>query len=171
MTLGLFGKALIVWVGILVLAVVNGDGAIREAVIIPAIGLKYTLILSGVLLMLLIIGVTYLALPWMEARKITQLILIGLGWLCLTLTFEFSFGLLQGKSLPELLSAYTFKGGNIWPLVSDNWQTIGDRPRFALAGPPTENFSVMRWSLVSLTRSAGPPMGIFPLVTQGSQKK
>jgi hypothetical protein len=115
MTLGLFGKALLVWVGILVLAVANG--AIREAVIIPALGLKYALILSGVLLMLLIVGVTYLVLPWMAARKITQLILIGLGWLCLTLTFEFSFGLLQGKSLPELLSAYTFKGGNTLPLV------------------------------------------------------
>jgi len=109
MTLELFGKALLVWVGILVLAVING--IIREMLIIPALGSTYALILSGVLLMLLIVGVTYLALPWMQARKAKHLILIGLGWFCLTLVFEFSFGLLQGKSIPELLNAYTFKGG------------------------------------------------------------
>jgi len=115
MTLGLLGKALLVWVGILALAVING--AIREAVIIPVLGLTHAFILSGVLLMSFIVGVTYLVLPWMGVRKTTQLIVIGFGWLCLTLAFEFSFGLLQGKSLPELLNAYTFNGGNIWPLV------------------------------------------------------
>ena len=115
MTFGLFGKALLVWVVILVLAVVNG--IIRETIIIPALGPTYALILSGVLLIFLIVVATYLALPWIQARKKTHLILIGLSWLCLTLVFEFSFGLLQGKSIAELLDAYTFKGGNIWPLV------------------------------------------------------
>jgi hypothetical protein len=42
---------------------------------------------------------------------------IGLGWLALTLIFEFSFGLWQGKSLQVLLEAYTFKDGNIWPVI------------------------------------------------------
>ena len=36
----------------------------------------------------------------------------------LTLVFEFTCGRsLQHKSWPELLKAYTFKGGNIWPVV------------------------------------------------------
>ena len=36
----------------------------------------------------------------------------------LTLVFEFSFGrLAQHKTWAELMEAYTFKGGNIWPLV------------------------------------------------------
>lgn len=115
MTLGLIVKALLAWVGILVLALLNG--AIREAVIIPAIGSTNALFFSGVLLILIIVGVTYLVLPWMEARKKSHLILIGFVWLCLTLVFEFTFGLLQGKSIAELLIAYTFKGGNIWSLV------------------------------------------------------
>jgi hypothetical protein len=55
-------------------------------------------------------------LPWLHARG-SQLILIGLGWLVATLIFEFSFGLLSGKTLGEILAAYTFKGGNVWPLV------------------------------------------------------
>jgi hypothetical protein len=42
---------------------------------------------------------------------------VGLLWLLLTLAFEFGFGLAQQKSWAELMEAYTFKGGNIWPLV------------------------------------------------------
>jgi hypothetical protein len=42
----------------------------------------------------------------------------GLIWLCLTLSFEFGFGLfVQERSWAEMLEAYTFKDGNIWPLV------------------------------------------------------
>mgnify|MGYP005838798913 CR=1 FL=1 len=43
---------------------------------------------------------------------------IGACWLALTLLFEFGFGaLVAGMSRQELLSAYTFQEGNIWPLV------------------------------------------------------
>jgi hypothetical protein len=56
-------------------------------------------------------------LPWLGARRPVELVGIGLGWLALTLVFEFSFGLWQGKSWPVMFEAYTFKGGNIWPLV------------------------------------------------------
>ena len=41
----------------------------------------------------------------------------GLGWLALTLGFEFSFGLLRGRTLDEILAAYRFEGGNLWALV------------------------------------------------------
>ena len=41
----------------------------------------------------------------------------GVEELFLTLAFEFSFGLLRGKTMAELFSAYAFKDGNIWPLV------------------------------------------------------
>lgn len=51
------------------------------------------------------------------ARRAAELAGIGLGWLALTLVFEFSFGLWQGKSWQVMLDAYTFKGANIWPAV------------------------------------------------------
>lgn len=111
----LVAKALLVWLGILVLAMANGG--FREAVLIPQLGQLAGLVVSGVLLASLIVLVTYIALPWLATRQLGQLMAIGLGWLVLTLIFEFSFGLLQGKSWPVLLEAYTFKGGNIWPLV------------------------------------------------------
>lgn len=111
----LAAKAVLVWAGILVLAMANG--ALREFFFIPKLGQMPGLVLSGVLLSLLIVGAAYLAMPWLAVRRPAGLAAIGLSWLGLTLLFEFSFGLFQGKSLAILLEAYTFKGGNIWPLV------------------------------------------------------
>ncbi|WP_404366829.1 hypothetical protein [Marinobacter sp.] len=108
-------KALVVWAGILVLAIANG--ALRESVLIPGLGVPAALVLSGLLLSAMIIGVAYLSLPWLGIGGPFQLCVVGLGWLAFTLLFEFSFGLWQGKSWSELLEAYTFKGGNLWPVV------------------------------------------------------
>lgn len=108
-------KALIIWALILGLAIANG--ALRQSVLIPSLGNPVSLVLSGVLLSILIVVVAFLALPWMQLCRPVQFCSIGLFWLALTLTFEFIFGLWQGKSWPELLEAYTFNGGNIWPFV------------------------------------------------------
>ncbi|SMP65262.1 hypothetical protein SAMN06295888_11265 [Desulfonatronum zhilinae] len=108
-------KALTIWTGILVLAVANG--ILRESVLIPGLGTPAALVLSGLLLSALIIGVAYISLPWLQISRPVQFWLVGFGWLALTLVFEFSFGIWQGKSWPVLLEAYTFKGGNIWPVV------------------------------------------------------
>lgn len=108
-------KALSIWAVILVLAVLNG--ALREAVLIPKLGAVSGLAMSGVCLSAFILIVACLALPWFGARRPVELAGIGLGWLALTLVFEFAFGLWQGKSWQVMLEAYTFKGGNLWPLV------------------------------------------------------
>lgn len=108
-------KAVVIWAGIVVLAIANG--ALRESVLAPGLGTSAALVLSGLLLSAMIIGVAYLTLPWLQIHRPLQLWAVGLGWLALTLVFEFSFGLWQGKSWPELLQAYTFKGGNLWPAV------------------------------------------------------
>ena len=108
-------KALVIWVGILFLAIANG--MLRESVLVPGFGTPTALVLSGLLLSALIIGVAYFSLPWLHISRPLVLWIVGLGWLVLTLVFEFSFGLWQGKSWSELLEAYTFKGCNLWPVV------------------------------------------------------
>ena len=108
-------KAFAIWTGILVLAVLNG--ALREAILIPKLGKAPGLVLSGALLSALIVVVAYLSLPWLDTRRPAALAGIGLGWLALTLVFEFSFGLWQGKSWHVMLDAYRFKDANIWPAV------------------------------------------------------
>lgn len=108
-------KALAIWFVILGLAVANG--ALREAVLIPQFGKTPGLVLSGVLLSALILAITFFALPWLRVNRLSHVVGIGSGWLLLTLAFEFSFGRLQGKSWPSILEAYTFKDGNVWPVV------------------------------------------------------
>ena len=113
--MGMILKALAIWAGILVLAMLNG--MLREAVLMPALGTAPGLVLSGVFLSALILIVAYLFLPWLGAGRPAEFLAIGLGWLALTLIFEFSFGLGQGKSWQVMLDAYTFRDGNIWPVV------------------------------------------------------
>lgn len=108
-------KALAIWVSILLLAIVNG--VLRESVLLPGLGVPSAYLLSGLLLSALILAVTYAALPWLAVTRTAHLWYIGAGWLGLTLVFEFSFGLWQGLSWPALLQAYSFRDGNVWPVV------------------------------------------------------
>lgn len=111
----LAAKALAIWFVILGLAVANG--VLREAWLAPWLGAFQGLVLSGVLLCGLILASTLLALPWLRITQPAQAARVGLGWLALTLAFELGFGRLQGKSWSTLWQAYTFAGGNLWPLV------------------------------------------------------
>lgn len=108
-------KALSIWLAILLLAILNGP--LREVVLVPLLGPVAGLVASGLLLSVLILLVAYLALPWLGVRGAGPLVAIGLGWLVVTLLFEFALGLWQGKPMSVILAAYTFEGGNLWPLV------------------------------------------------------
>jgi len=109
-------KAFALWVLILVLAVLNGT--LRESILLPALGRFGAFVASGTILSGCILLVAFAAVPWYGALPARQWVAIGLFWLCLTLAFEFGFGrFLQHRSWSELLQAYTFKDGNIWPLV------------------------------------------------------
>lgn len=116
MTLGIAGKAFAIWLCILVVAIANG--MLREAFLIPELGKVPGFILSGVLLSVLILAISYVALPWFGMWPPARYLAIGFGWLLLTLIFEFAFGhFIQGKPWAQLLEAHAFKDGNIWPIV------------------------------------------------------
>ena len=108
-------RAFAVWVAILCLAIANG--VLRQAVLLPNLGAPTGLVLSGAVLSALVLASAYVALPWLGTRRRSHMWAIGFGWLVLTVAFEFSIGLLVGKSWSDMLGAYTFNGGNIWPLV------------------------------------------------------
>ena len=115
MSFGVAIKAVVIWLAILVIAVLNG--VLRENVLVPSFGAVTSLILSGILLSCFIFVSAYLLVPWLGTRVPNQLVLIGAGWVVLTLIFEFSFGLSRGMPLSQILEAYTFNSGNIWPVV------------------------------------------------------
>ncbi len=109
-------KVLLWWMALVVLAVLNG--ALREAVLIPSIGAFAGLIASGLILSVAVFLVAYVAVPGLGHLDSAQYWIAGSIWLALTVIFEFSFGLfVEHKEFSELLRAYTFKGGNIWPVV------------------------------------------------------
>ena len=109
-------KASALWVAILILAMLSGT--LREKILIPSIGSFGALIASGIILSGCIFLVAFVAAPWYGKVTLAGWVLIGLLWLALTLVFEFGFGrFAQNKEWPELFEPYTFKGGNIWPLV------------------------------------------------------
>ncbi len=104
------------WLVILVLAFANG--ALRELLLLPWLGYPWALLLSGLLLGACVVLVTWFSLAAMKLEKAAQAFAVGVVWLVLTLVFEFTFGrFVQGKPWSELLDAYTFARGNLWPLV------------------------------------------------------
>jgi len=109
-------KSLLAWLLILGFAVANG--ALREAVLIPSLGKSTGLVLSGILLSLVIAFVAHAFVRLGKGVTPPQGMRVGVLWLFLTLIFELGFGrLAQHKSWSELLDAYTFKDGNLWPVV------------------------------------------------------
>ncbi len=108
-------KSLLIWVAIIPLAILNGG--LREKVIIPLLGEKYGLPLSGILLCLLIFILCYIFIPRIGKGITKTYWQVGLLWMLLTIAFETVFGLLSGNTLPELLNAYDITSGNLWLLV------------------------------------------------------
>lgn len=108
-------KGFAVWLVILGLAFANA--ALRELVLIPQLGKTWGLVLSGLFLAALVLVVAWASLPWLDTRRAAGLLAVGLGWLVLTIVFDIAMGRLQGKPTQQLLDAYLFKDGNLWPLV------------------------------------------------------
>jgi hypothetical protein len=115
MTPGVLGKIVLWWLGILLLAIVNG--ALRERLLIPHLGPVLGLVVSGLILSAIVVCVALIATPTLHYKGV-NLWWVGLMWFVLTVSFEFTFGLaIQHKTLSGVVSAYTFKGGNLWILV------------------------------------------------------
>lgn len=112
----LLAKSLVLWLGILILAVLNGG--LRESVLSPALGGVAGQLVSGIILSLCIVLIAWLAIPWLGALSQAEYLYIGVLWLILTVSFEVSFGrFILHQEWAELLDAYRFRGGNIWPIV------------------------------------------------------
>ena len=115
-TVMLVMKAVAVWLAILVCAVLNG--ALREGLLLRWLGKPVAPMLSGALLSIVILAIAWFAVAWFGRMAASRFVSVGVLWLLLTLAFEFTFGrLVQNQSWAQLFQAYTFKDGNIWPLV------------------------------------------------------
>ena len=108
-------RVIAVWLAILVLA--NLNGLAREFALAPLLGPAGARFASGVTLSAIIFAAAWLAAPWLGRASAGQWWATGALWLGLTLAFEFGIGYAQHQDLSRLFAAYTFEGGNIWPVV------------------------------------------------------
>lgn len=112
----MIGRALAIWLGILLLA--NLNGAIREVWLIPTLGQTAGRALSTLVLSALVLVVTWLAIGWIRPATPQDALIIGVLWLALTLAFEFLVGhYVFRKPWAELTQDYDVTRGRIWPLV------------------------------------------------------
>lgn len=109
-------RAFLLWAAIVPLAIANG--AFRDGVLVRILGSVAARLCSGSILSVAIVVWTFLTISWLGHLPPSTYIAIGVFWLFLTVAFEFAFGRLVAKrTWPELLRAYRFTGGDIWPIV------------------------------------------------------
>jgi hypothetical protein len=110
------GRALLVWLGLLLLAIANGT--FRVAVLNPRLGEGPGHVASTLLLSALILVAAWLTVPWIRPGTPRAAWAVGAAWVVLTVAFEFGAGhYLFGKPWSVLFADYDLARGRIWPLV------------------------------------------------------
>ena len=105
-----------VWLLLLIGAIVNGG--VRQAFLVASLGESRAHVVSTLLLCSLIFGIGWVASGWLDLRSAGEAWLVGVGWLLLTIAFEFLAGhFLFGTPWPTLLADYDLSRGRIWILV------------------------------------------------------
>lgn len=110
------GAALGVWLAMAVLAVANGG--FRENFVIPRTSESIGHIISTVLLASLLWLLVWISMPWLQLKSITNAWLVGVMWMCLTLTFEFIAGhFVFGNPWSKITADYNLLRGRIWVFI------------------------------------------------------
>lgn len=109
-------RALLVWLGIAALAVVNG--AFREAILLPRLGDSAARAISTLMLSVVILGVALVSIDWISPAAWADAWRIGALWLVMTIAFEFLAGhYLFGVPWRRILADYNLLAGRLWILV------------------------------------------------------
>ena len=112
----IFPRALLVWLVLMVLAILNGT--VREYGIIPLTGDRTGHWISTFMLCALILLATWVGLKWMGPQNIGDAWRIGFFWTVLTIAFEFGAGhFLFKHPWSKLFADYNLLNGRIWVLV------------------------------------------------------
>ena len=112
----LVGKATAIWIGIALLAVLNGG--FREALLIPRLGEKVGHVLSTLLLSAVIVCVAFASGGWMQTTTLEAAWAVSAGWLIATLLFEIIAGhYLFGNSWEKIFADYCVSNGRVWMLI------------------------------------------------------
>lgn len=110
------GRALTVWLIMVVVAILNGG--FRNAVITPRLGERAGHLISTATGCAAFLLLMWLTLPWIGARGRRHLMLLGVSWFVLAVAFEFLAGhYLFGNSWEMLVADYNVLRGRVWAVV------------------------------------------------------
>ena len=98
----------------IVLAIANGT--LRQGVFLKHMSDNRAHQLSTLTLMVLCAVYVWMVFPVLQITSGRQALIVGLVWAVLTVMFEFTFGLLAGRSLAMLLEDYNLAAGRVWPV-------------------------------------------------------
>lgn len=109
-------RTILIWSALLAVAIANG--AFRQSVLVPKLGLGMARAVTTLMLSALIAGLGWASTPWIGPATLQDAWIIGALWVTLTLGFEFIGGhFLFGKPWPELFADYNLLAGRIWVMV------------------------------------------------------
>ncbi len=106
-----WGKAIAVWM--LIVLAESIHGAIRELFIAPAIGDVLARQIGVFVGSALILLVSWLTAPWLDATALKDQLSIGALWVVLIVVFEISLGLWLGYTRERMLSDYDLTQGGL----------------------------------------------------------
>ena len=109
-------RAVIIWLGMLVLAMLNGIA--RDMLLNPVFGISIAQPASGIILCVLIFAVSYYSLTFIGATRVWEYLGVGLFWVCLTLLFEYLFAhYVLGMSWRQVNQIFNILQGNLFSLA------------------------------------------------------
>jgi hypothetical protein len=110
----LLARALITWVAIMILEV--GNGLLRKVIVEPVVGDLAARQIGVVVGSLMAILVAYLLAGWLRLRKQPAMMMVGLTWAFLTITFEIVLGrVVMGLNWSRIWSDYDVPNGGLMP--------------------------------------------------------
>jgi hypothetical protein len=109
------GRSLTIWLVLIVAEIAHG--ILRAIVLVPVVGefrSNQMGVFTGSVIILLI---AYFTIRWIGAKRPSELLLVGLIWLVLTVAFEVLFGrFVVGLSWERIASDYNVLNGGLMPL-------------------------------------------------------
>jgi hypothetical protein len=109
-------RVLLVWV--LLAVVMSGNGIFRELVLAPQLGRGNADLVSAILGVGIILGITGLFFRRLRGEPTARLAAISALLVVLTVAFEFLLGhYVDGKSWSDLAANYALWEGRLWPIL------------------------------------------------------
>jgi hypothetical protein len=101
-----------VWLLIVIAESVNGT--LREMFLVPVLGVSTAKILSFLAALIIISTIALLTIRWIGAVTTFQLLLIGIMWAGLMLSFEWALGqFVLGVSFEKIVAEYDLRQGGL----------------------------------------------------------